>query len=87
MKELIIITSFMECLLSLCILVDVTLEGIECLNIFNPIYNYKTWTSFNWFGISILTLIINLLCIPMSLLYWIYKLFTVGRKRKNKGER
>lgn len=61
------------------------------LSIFNPIRNYNTWTNLNWFGIGFVTILLNLIALPMAILYWIYKivellcnftylLFTVGRK-------
>ena len=61
------------------------------LSIFNPIRNYNKWTNFNWFGISIITILLNIIFIPFAICYWIYKivdiicqliywLFTVGRR-------
>lgn len=50
------------------------------LEIFNPIRNYNKWTNINWFGISIITLFLNIIFIPYAIGYWIYKLFTIGRK-------
>lgn len=52
------------------------------LSIFNPIRNYNVWTQFNWFGIAILTILLNIIFLPYAIVYWIYKLFTVGRKEK-----
>lgn len=49
---------------------------------FNPIKNYNKWTQFNWFGITIITLIINIVFLPYAICYWIYKLFTIGRREK-----
>ena len=51
-------------------------------HIFNPIRNYNTWTHVNWFGIVIITLLLNVVFAPYAIVYWIYKLFTVGRKDK-----
>ena len=51
-------------------------------HIFNPIRNYNTWTHVNWFGIVIITLLLNVVFAPYAIVYWIYKLFTVGRKEK-----
>lgn len=49
-------------------------------HIFNPIRNYNTWIHINWFGIVIITLLLNVVFVPYAIVYWIYKLFTVGRK-------
>ena len=45
----------------------------------NPMYIYKN-TKLNWFGTSIVCIVANLAFGPTSLIYWICKLFTVGRK-------
>lgn len=50
------------------------------LSILNPIRNYNEWSKINWFGISVITIILNIICLPYAICYWIYKLFTVGRK-------
>jgi hypothetical protein len=47
---------------------------------FNPIQNYKDWTQLNWFGIIVITILLNIIFFPYAIGYWIYKLFTVGRK-------
>ena len=45
----------------------------------NPKVIYKN-IKVNWFGAVVLTIIFNI-CLPaVSIPYWIYKLFTVGRK-------
>lgn len=49
---------------------------------FNPIRNYNTWTQFNWFGIAVITILLNVIFAPYAVVYWIYKLFTIGRKEK-----
>ena len=62
---------------------SVTLDYLlikEDLSIFNPIINYNRWTQFNWFGIAVLTLLLNIVLAPYAIIYWIYKLFIVGRK-------
>ena len=52
----------------------------------NPIKNYKNWISLNWFGVVIITLLINIIFLPFVVVYWLFKLiyflFTVGRKEK-----
>mgnify|MGYP003391967944 CR=1 FL=1 len=50
------------------------------LSIFNPIVNYKRWVKLNWFGVIIITFILNIVFIVYACCYWIYKLFTVGRR-------
>ena len=50
------------------------------LSIFNPIRNYNAWVRINWFGIIIITLLFNIIFIGYAICYWIYKLFTIGRK-------
>lgn len=72
---------FMMCFISY---VGVTLGFIltwEDLSLFNPIRNYNKWTQFNWFGIIVLTILINIILLPYAIIYWVYKLLTVGRKR------
>lgn len=60
--------------------------GILCLgdnfdlSFFNPIRNYKQWTKMNWFGVGVCTLFLNIILLPYAIIYWTYKLFTVGRK-------
>ena len=46
----------------------------------NPYWIYQYHKSVNWFGAIILALVFNLLCPPISIGYWFYKLCTVGRK-------
>ena len=82
------------------ILVVTVITGIEAfvlepvdfdLSIFNPVRNYKKWTKLNWFGIGIITILLNIIFVPYAICYWIYKLirisckliywlFTVGRR-------
>ena len=58
------------------------LDNWKIFHIFNPVRNYNTYTQFNWFGIIIITLFLNIIFIPYAIVYWIYKLFTVGRNEK-----
>jgi hypothetical protein len=67
----------------------ISFDGCEvfCIfEIFNPICNYEEYTQFNWFGIAIITLILNILFLPFAVIYWIYQLFTVGRKNEERGD-
>lgn len=50
------------------------------ISFFNPVRNYKKWVQFNWFGIFFITLFLNIILLPYAVCYWIYKLFTIGRK-------
>lgn len=50
----------------------------------NPLRNYDEWYTMNWFGIGVITILLNIICLPYSIIYWVYKLiywlFTVGRQ-------
>jgi hypothetical protein len=52
-------------------------------NSFNPIRVYKD-NNVNWLGCIILVLLAHLLFLPISIVYWFYKLCTVGRKKEEK---
>lgn len=45
----------------------------------NPLYIHKN-TKLNWFGTVLICIVANLAFGPMSLLYWLYKLCTFGRR-------
>lgn len=47
--------------------------------IFNPLCIYQT-CNVNWFGCFLLTLISNIILILPAIVYWFYKLCTVGRR-------
>lgn len=51
-------------------------DGIEFVN---PLIIYKQ-TRVNWFGAILLALIYGAMCPVATLIYWLYKLCTVGRK-------
>lgn len=51
-------------------------DGMEFVN---PIFIYKH-TVVNWFGAFLLMIILNLLCPIGSVIYWLYKICTIGRK-------
>lgn len=55
---------------------------IDEFNIFNPIRNYKTWTSMNWFGVILGTILLHALLPVYAVIYWFYKLCTFGRKQE-----
>ena len=50
---------------------------------FNPVENYKTWDSLNWFGVLVGTIVYWIAFLPLSIIYWVIAglmfLFTVGR--------
>jgi hypothetical protein len=53
-------------------------------NIFNPIRNYKRWTSMNWFGVILCTVFLHILLPVYAVVYWFYKLCTFGRKQEKR---
>ena len=50
---------------------------------FNPVENYQTWDSFNWFGVLVGTIVYWIAFLPVSIIFGIMSgmmyLFTVGR--------
>lgn len=50
-------------------------SGIEFVN---PLVIYKQ-TRVNWFGAILLAMIYGIMCPITTLIYWLYKLCTVGR--------
>ena len=62
-------------------LVVVAIASVDGANFsfVNPIVIYNK-TKLNWFGAVVLTVIFNVLLPAVSIPYWIYKIFTVGRK-------
>lgn len=52
-------------------------NDFEC---FNPIRNYRQWKKLNWFGVALGTIFLNLFYLPVSIIYWFWKLRTIGRK-------
>ena len=55
--------------------------GVETANFafVNPFWIYKE-IKVNWFGAFLIAIILNLLLPLISIMYWIYKLCTVGRE-------
>ena len=43
----------------------------------NPLFNKENY-AVNWFGAIMISLFFNLICPVVSLIYWFYKLCTVG---------
>ena len=82
MKEIIPIIIYLWATLNILFIIYLVNCPDSNLSIFNPIRNYNEWTQFNWIGITIITLLLNVTFILYAVVYWIYKLFTVGRKEK-----
>ena len=49
------------------------------LSFVNPIVIY-TNIKVNWFGAICITIIVNTIFMPIAIIYWLYKICTVGRK-------
>ena len=47
----------------------------------NPLFLYDYHYNLNWFGVICLTLLYNLICPLITIIYWFYKLCTIGRRR------
>lgn len=77
MCEFLLLIDFVETMVNLVFLIKV--KNWDSLSLFNPIRNYNTWMQYNWFGIAIITTLLNIILFPYAISYWIYKLFTVGR--------
>ena len=54
-------------------------KWINGLNFLSPVQFYHN-VKVNLFGAFFVTLILNILFAPYAIVYWIYKLCTVGRK-------
>jgi len=48
------------------------------MNELNPIWQYRT-RKVNWVGAILLSMFWNLLCPIISIVYWLYKICTIGR--------
>lgn len=46
---------------------------------FNPIAKYEKG-NLNWFGTIVVTVVVTIILMPMAIIFWIYKFFTVGRR-------
>lgn len=63
--------------LIVCFIINLT--GSEGLEFVNPIWLYKKY-KVNWFGVGVIAIVFNILCLPFACCYWFCKLCTVGRK-------
>lgn len=57
--------------------IDYGFEALE--DIFDPIVKYENG-EFNLFGVIVITVILNTIFMPMAVVYWSYKLCTIGRR-------
>lgn len=54
--------------------------GCEALeDIFDPVVRYDS-EEFNLFGVIVTTIVCNTIFLPMAIVFWFYKLCTVGRR-------
>ena len=63
-------------------LIGIANVGIDMFNLFNPVRNYRTWTSMNWFGVTLGTMFFHVLFPVYAVVYWFYKFCTFGRKQE-----
>lgn len=52
-------------------------DGLELCN---PYWTYKYYKNVNWFGACMISLAFTAFCPPLAIIYWFYKLCTVGRR-------
>lgn len=57
--------------------IDYGFESLE--DIFDPVVKYESG-EFNLFGAMAITVVLNTIFMPMAVVYWLYKLCTVGRR-------
>ena len=50
------------------------------LELCNPYWAYKYYKNVNWFGACVVSLAFTALRPPLAIIYWFYKLCTIGRK-------
>lgn len=79
MLELYVLIGSIVCLIWIIMIVALILNGFDILSLFlNPIDIYNI-VQVNVFGCILLTLISNIILLPYSIIYWLYKLCTYGR--------
>ena len=57
--------------------IDYGFESLE--DMFDPVVKYESG-EFNLFGVIVITAILNIVFMPMAIVFWLYKLCTVGRR-------
>jgi hypothetical protein len=61
-------------------LVYVLENGFETFEeTFNPKVKYEEG-NLNWFGTIVVTVVVTIILMPIAIIFWIYKLFTIGRR-------
>ena len=63
--------------ISLAVIIDDDIDRFD--EIFNPVIMYDN-SNFNIFGVIAITIIGYIVLCPMAIIYWFYKLCTVGRR-------
>lgn len=54
-------------------------KNVEGWELCNPYWAHHYYTSVNWFGAIMISLVYTILCPLGAVCYWFYKLCTVGR--------
>jgi hypothetical protein len=57
--------------------IDYGFESLE--DMFDPVVKYESG-EFNLVGAIVITVVLNTIFMPMSIVFWFYKLSTVGRR-------
>ena len=57
--------------------IDYGIEDLE--GFFDPVVRYDT-EEFNLFGVITITILLNIAFTPMAIVFWLYKLCTIGRR-------
>lgn len=73
-----IATIFIYMIINIILLFNLSIKEME--SAFNPIQVYKD-NNVNWFGCIMLVLLAHVLFLPIAIVYWFYKLCTVGRRK------
>lgn len=70
-----------ECLIGLILYlyiicsIYIVVFALDCdFSIFNPIKIHNKWKSLNLFGICVITILLNMICLPYAIIYWVYRL-------------
>ena len=70
------------------ITIEIVLGDKFDIGVLDPMRNYKKWDKINLFGISVITLLINIALLPYAIIFWIvriaYIIFTIGRRNDKK---
>lgn len=77
MSSDLIITIFIYIVINILFLFKLSIKEMEAG--FNPIQVYKDY-NVNWFGCIMLVLLAHILFLLIAIVYWFYKLCTIGRR-------